>query len=76
MGDVDKTLDQLARIAVAIRQSGARSRLQKADRMLRLDDHQDLRAHLIAVMLSQRSFSAEFTFSPEQLNPSGLRGET
>ena len=65
-------LDQLARIAVAIRRSGTRSRLQKADRMFKLEDHEDLRAHLTAVVLSQGPFSAEYTFSPEQINQSKL----
>ncbi|KAJ4314595.1 hypothetical protein N0V84_008819 [Fusarium piperis] len=72
MKNVDSILDQLARIAVAIRRSGTRSRLQKADRMLRLQDHQDLRAYLIAVVLSQGPFSAEYTFRSEQIDPSKL----
>src|SRR6202043_3866350 len=55
-----------------IRRSGTRSRLQKADRMLRLEDHQDFCAHLIAVMLSQGPSSAEYTFSLEKIDPSKL----
>jgi hypothetical protein len=72
MREVDLMLDQLARIAVAIRRPGTHSRLQKADGMLRLEDHQDLRAHLIAVLLSQGPSSAEYMFSPEQIDPSKL----
>ena len=72
MRNVDLMLDQLARIAVSIRRSGTRSRLEKADRMLRPEDHQDLHAHLVAVVLSQGPFSAEYTFSPEQIGPSKL----
>ena len=70
--NVDLILDQLARIAVAIRRSGTRSRLQKADRMPRHRALQDFRAHLIAALLSQGPFSAEYAFSPEQINPSKL----
>lgn len=72
MNNVDFMLDQLARIAVAIRRSGTRSRLQKADRMFRPEDHKELRDHLIVVLLSQGPFSAKYTFSPERVDPSKL----
>ncbi|RSL76302.1 hypothetical protein CEP51_010085 [Fusarium floridanum] len=72
MKNVDSILDQLARIAIIIRQSGTRSRLQKADRMLRLEEHQDLRDHLIAVVLSTGPFSSEHTFSSDQIDPNKL----
>jgi hypothetical protein len=66
MKNVNLILDQLVRIAIAIRQSGTHSQLQKADRMLRLEDHQDLRTHLITIVLSR------YTFSPEQIDLSTL----
>lgn len=53
MKDVDVILDQLARIAVVIRRSGTRSRLQKADRMFKPEDYQELNTHLTAVILSK-----------------------
>ncbi|PNP40737.1 hypothetical protein THARTR1_11239 [Trichoderma harzianum] len=53
MKDVDLILDQLARIAVVIRRSGTRSRLQKADRMFNPDDYQELNTHLTSVILSR-----------------------
>jgi hypothetical protein len=70
--NVDLILDQLARIAITIRRSGTRSRLQKADRTLKLEDHQTLRDHLIAVVLSMGPLSPEYTFLPEQIDPSKL----
>ncbi|RTE68881.1 hypothetical protein BHE90_016738 [Fusarium euwallaceae] len=72
MKNVDSILDQLARIAIIIRQSGTRSRLQKADRMLSLEEDQDLRDHLIAVVLSTGPFSPEHTFSSEYIDPNKL----
>lgn len=46
-------LDQLAALAVAIRKSGAHARLQKADRNLDPSQHEALRDHLCAILLSQ-----------------------
>lgn len=53
MKDVDVILDQLARIAVVIRRSGTRSRLQKADRTFNPEDYQELNTHLTSVILSR-----------------------
>ena len=49
----DVILGQLARIAVAIRRSGARSRLQKADHSFRAEEHKELEDHLKAIVLSR-----------------------
>ena len=70
--NVDLMLDQLARIAVIIRRAGSRSRLEKADRTLTFDDHQDLRDHLTVIVLSQGPFSPESIFSPEHINHTKL----
>lgn len=65
MRNVDLQLDQLARIAVTIRRVGTRSRLQKADRLFRPEDHQELHDHLTAVVLAQRPLSQNFAFYPD-----------
>ncbi|CZR51217.1 uncharacterized protein PAC_01092 [Phialocephala subalpina] len=46
-------LDQLTRLAVAIRRSGTASRLQKADRSFDPQDHEDLRSHLALILLAR-----------------------
>ncbi|KAF8866589.1 hypothetical protein BDZ45DRAFT_578657, partial [Acephala macrosclerotiorum] len=48
-------LDQLTRLAVAIRKSGTASRLLKADLSLDPKDHKDLRDHLALILLARPS---------------------
>lgn len=66
MQNVEMMLDQLARIAVAVRRSGKRSRLQKADQWFKSEEHEDLQKHLITVLLARPGFSKE------QIEPSKL----
>jgi hypothetical protein len=65
MKNVDLQLDQLARIAVTIRRVGTRSRLQKADRLFRPEDHRELHDHLTVALMAQRPLSQNFTFYPD-----------
>lgn len=65
-------LEQLTRIALSIRRSGTRSRLQKADRTFRTEDHKELCAHLCAVIFAQRNFSPEYTYSPKHIESQEL----
>ncbi|RJE23880.1 hypothetical protein PHISCL_03792 [Aspergillus sclerotialis] len=51
MRDTEKMLDQLVRIIVAVRRSGRRSRLTKADKRFKPSEHEELKQHL-ATMLS------------------------
>jgi len=53
MANMGSTLNQLVRLAVSIRRSGTRSRLQKADRTFAVEEHQELRTHLVAVMAAR-----------------------
>jgi hypothetical protein len=53
MNSTELILDQLAKLAVAIRKSGAHARLQRADRSLELDQHKALRDHLAIIVLSR-----------------------
>lgn len=66
MQNVEMMLDQLARIAVAVRRSGRRSRLQKADQRFKSEEHEGLQKHLITVLLARPEFSKE------QIEPSKL----
>lgn len=64
MKAIDVILGQLARIAVAIRRSGVRSRLQKADSSFKIEEHNELKDHLQAVVLYRPGMSsAEFNKS-------------
>jgi hypothetical protein len=49
--NIDSALENLALIAVAIRRTGRRSRLQKADRRFDPDEHRELRLHLACIVL-------------------------
>ncbi|KAL9618681.1 MAG: hypothetical protein Q9160_006648 [Pyrenula sp. 1 TL-2023] len=51
MRNVEKMLDQLARIALSIRQSGRRSRLQKADQRFKAEEHKDLQRYLSSMLV-------------------------
>ena len=66
MQNIEMMLDQLARIAVAVRRSGKRSRWQKADQRIKSEEHEDLQNHLITVLLARPEFSKE------QIEPSKL----
>ena len=66
MQNIEMMLDQLARIAVAVRRSGRRSRLQKADQRFKSEEHEDLQKHLITILLARPEFSKE------QIEPSKL----
>jgi len=66
MQNIEMMLDQLARIAVAVRRSGRRSRLQKADQRFKSEEHKDLQKHLITILLARPEFSKE------QIEPSKL----
>ena len=59
MQNIEMMLDQLARIAIAVRRSGRRSRLQKADQRFKREEHKDLEEHLITVLLARPEFSKE-----------------
>jgi hypothetical protein len=67
--NTETILDQLARLAVAIRRSGVHSRLQKADRSLNFDDHKELRKHLSLIVLCQPSKEGNSAF---QIDPKDL----
>lgn len=71
MQNVEMILDQLARIAVAVRRSGKRSRLQKADQRFKAEEHKDLQQHLITML----SLLARPRASNEEIDPSKLREE-
>lgn len=55
MKSTEAILDQLARLAVAIRKSGTSSRLQNADRTLNPEHHEDLQNHLVLILLAKPS---------------------
>ncbi|ATZ50644.1 hypothetical protein BCIN_06g01390 [Botrytis cinerea B05.10] len=57
--DVEMMLDQLARIAVAVRRSGRRSRLQKADQRFKPAEHEELQKHLTTILLARPEFSED-----------------
>lgn len=66
MQNIEMMLDQLARIAVAVRKSGRRSRLQKADRRFKPEEHEDLQKHLTIILLARPQVLEE------QMDPSKL----
>lgn len=55
MKSTEAILDQLARLAVAIRKSGTSSRLQRADRSFDPEHHEDLQNHLVLMLLAKPS---------------------
>lgn len=59
MRNIEMMLDQLARIAVAVRRSGRRSRLQKADQRFKPEEHMDLQKHLVTILLARPEFAKE-----------------
>ncbi|EHK42032.1 hypothetical protein TRIATDRAFT_251390, partial [Trichoderma atroviride IMI 206040] len=61
MKAVELMLDQLARIALAVRRSGRRSRLQKADQRFKPEDHSDLQTHLVTILLAHPDILKEQT---------------
>jgi hypothetical protein len=67
MEAVEAMLNQLARIAVAVRRSGRRSRLQKADQRFIPEEHEDLESHLVTILLARPGCSKE-QLDPRQLS--------
>ncbi|KAL6797477.1 WD40-repeat-containing domain protein [Trichoderma sp. SZMC 28013] len=76
MKAIELMLDQLARIALAVRRSGRRSRLQKADQQFKPEDHNDLQTHLVTILLAQPESSGGPFQSFDQKNPSLLKEQT
>ncbi|KAJ5398855.1 hypothetical protein N7465_009344, partial [Penicillium sp. CMV-2018d] len=66
MYNIESMQDQLARIAVAIRRSGMRSRLQKADQRFEAAEHEELEGHLVGMLLTQ------LKCCPQERDPSKL----
>jgi hypothetical protein len=69
--EVEKQIDILAKAEVVIERSET-CQHTKADEMFKPEDHQDLRAHLTTVLLSQRPFSLKRVFSLGDVDPSSL----
>lgn len=55
MKSTEAILDQLVRLAVAVRRTGTSSRLQKADRSFDPKNHEDLQNHLVLMLLAKPS---------------------
>ena len=72
MKDVDSILEQLARIAVTIRRSGTRTRLQKADRSFNPKHHQDLYEHLVTSILARKPCSQSDVEKHQRLHGESL----
>ncbi|KAI9928489.1 hypothetical protein MW887_002534 [Aspergillus wentii] len=72
MHNIEMMLDQLARIAVAVRRSGRRSRLQKADQRFNPQDHRELEEHLTTILLARPEFAKE-QIDPSRLNEAQRR---
>ncbi|KAF5630059.1 1-phosphatidylinositol-4 5-bisphosphate phosphodiesterase [Fusarium sp. NRRL 52700] len=49
--DVDSALESLVTLSLAIRKTGRRSRLYKADRLFKSEEHAELKKHLEAIVL-------------------------
>lgn len=73
MRHIETLLDQLARISVAIRRSGNILRLQKADLRLNPDEHQELRDHLILILLHRPGHINELTEVQKRLVDANIR---
>ncbi|KKP00179.1 hypothetical protein THAR02_07703 [Trichoderma harzianum] len=69
--EVEQILEELSRLAVAIRKSGNASRNQKADRLFKREDHEDFYKHLIVVVLGRGSQYGRQTYDidPGLLSP-------
>ncbi|UKZ70729.1 uncharacterized protein TrAtP1_011700 [Trichoderma atroviride] len=76
MKAVELMLDQLARIALAVRRSGRRSRLQKADQRFKPEDHSDLQTHLVTILLAHPESSGGPFHLFDLNNPSILKEQT
>ncbi|KAL7893700.1 hypothetical protein HDV64DRAFT_262102 [Trichoderma sp. TUCIM 5745] len=76
MKAVELMLDQLARIALAVRRSGRRSRLQKADQQFKPEDHSDLQTHLVTILLAHPESSGGPFHLFDLNNPSILKEQT
>ena len=69
---VNSLLEQLGRIAVAVRKSGTHSRGQKADARFKAEEHQELRMHLSTVLLSRGRLSKNHSYAGDTLDLAGL----
>ncbi|KAF9772469.1 hypothetical protein IL306_009814 [Fusarium sp. DS 682] len=49
--DIDSALESLVSLSLAIRRTGRRSRLHKADRLFKPEEHNELRKHLEAIIV-------------------------
>ncbi|KAL7755307.1 hypothetical protein ACKLNR_015064 [Fusarium oxysporum f. sp. zingiberi] len=49
--DIDSALESLVTLSLAIRRTGRRSRLHKADRLFKPEEHAELRKHLEAIII-------------------------
>ncbi|CAJ0544408.1 Ff.00g036010.m01.CDS01 [Fusarium sp. VM40] len=49
--DIDSALESLVSISLAVRRTGRKSRLYKADRLFNQEEHKELRKHLEAIIL-------------------------
>ncbi|KAI1066715.1 hypothetical protein LB506_012135 [Fusarium annulatum] len=49
--DIDSALESLVTLSLAIRRTGRRSRLHKADRLFKAEEHAELRKHLEAIIV-------------------------
>lgn len=76
MKAIELMLDQLVRIALAVRRSGRRSRLQKADQRFKPEDHSDLQTHLVTILLAHPESSGGPLHSFDLNNPSILKEQT
>ncbi|KAF2786668.1 hypothetical protein K505DRAFT_398312 [Melanomma pulvis-pyrius CBS 109.77] len=78
MKAIDTILNQLARVAVSIRRSGARSRLQKADQSFKSEEHKELEDHLKAIVLLRPGMSlVEFNKSePDKVQQRLIRSKS
>ncbi|KAM0264283.1 hypothetical protein ACHAQJ_000772 [Trichoderma viride] len=72
MKEVDEFLDDLVHVPVDMERMETRSRQGASNVHFKLEDHLDLRAHLIAVMLSRRYISEKGTVPPENIDPTSL----
>ncbi|KAF2670811.1 hypothetical protein BT63DRAFT_201986 [Microthyrium microscopicum] len=74
MENVDSMMKNLASIGVAIRQSGKKSRLQKADNSFNPNQHRELRAHLNCLIISKPDRNVRETYDPNHFADVELEG--
>ncbi|KLP15961.1 1-phosphatidylinositol-4,5-bisphosphate phosphodiesterase [Fusarium fujikuroi] len=72
--DIDSALESLVTLSLAIRRTGRRSRLHKADRLFKPEEHAELRKHLEAIIILRPGSGScfdddEFQTKIESLTP-------